>query len=112
MARVQQNFVVLEYVWLALIAGSAIVAVQCKHQATVGQVALAFLFALSTLFCFDVIAERRGAAYYAAFAPPLPSSRVPPLGTAEHTLPSLFVLATPRVAAPFTQTVGFVEDSV
>ncbi|HMY58097.1 MAG TPA: hypothetical protein PK472_07580 [Pseudomonadota bacterium] len=66
MARVQQNFVVLEWVWLALIAGSAIVAVTCKHHATVGQVALAFLFALSTLLCFDVIAERRGAVYYAA----------------------------------------------
>lgn len=66
MARVQQTFVIIEYVWLVLIAGSALTAVTCKHHAILGQIALAFLLCLATLLSFDIIAERRGAQYYAA----------------------------------------------
>lgn len=65
MARVQQNFVIIEYVWLVLIVGSALTAVTCKQHAFLGQIALAFVLCLGTLLCFDIIAERRGAEYYA-----------------------------------------------
>ena len=66
MARVQRNFVVIEYVEVALIVVTAIVAIARKSNATLTGVALGLLINAALLLAFDLIAERRGAVYLAA----------------------------------------------
>lgn len=66
MVRVQRNFVVIEYVELAIIIASALIAVgQKNHQGVMG-VALGLLINGAFLLAFDLLAERRGAVYLAA----------------------------------------------
>jgi hypothetical protein len=66
MARVQQAFVIIEGVWLALIIASAGVAIWKKAELTPNGIALGMLVNCSFLLTFDLIAERRGGIYLAA----------------------------------------------
>jgi hypothetical protein len=66
MTRVQRNFVLIERVELAVIVAAAIIGVGLKGRPLVAGIALGFLIHASTLLAFDLIAERRGAAYLAA----------------------------------------------
>ncbi len=66
MAKVQRNFVILEYTWIALIAASAVVAVAMKARFRVTGVALGLLVNFAIILTFDLVAERRGAVYLAA----------------------------------------------
>lgn len=66
MARVQRNFVVIEYVELVLIIVSAVVAITQKGRPGLTGVALGLLISAAFLLTFDLVAERRGAAYLAA----------------------------------------------
>jgi hypothetical protein len=68
MARVQRNFVVIEYVELALIVVAALVAVMYKARTAVSGIALGMLIHASLLLAFDLIAERRGGVYVASLA--------------------------------------------
>ena len=68
MARVQRNFVVIEYVELVLIIVAAVAAVALKTRPAVAGVALGFLVHGSLLLTFDSFAEHRGADYLAALA--------------------------------------------
>src|SRR5262249_2309329 len=76
MVKVQRNFVILEWAWLALIAVSAVVAVAQKERAGLSGVALGILINVSIILAFDVIAERRGAVYLQA----IESARARPAG--------------------------------
>jgi hypothetical protein len=66
MAKVQRNFVLLEWAWLALIAASAITAVAAKDRPTLCGIALGVLINVAVLLAFDIVAERRGAIYLSA----------------------------------------------
>jgi len=66
MARVQWNFVVIEYVELGLIVTSAVVAIIQKGRPGLAGVALGLLVSGAFLLAFDLVAERRGEAYLAA----------------------------------------------
>jgi hypothetical protein len=66
MVRVQRNFVALEVVWAATLALGAAVALTQKARPTLWGVALGLLVHASFLLVFDLVAERRGAAYLAA----------------------------------------------
>jgi hypothetical protein len=68
MARVQRNFVVIEYVELLLIVVAAVAAVALKGRPALAGVALGFLIHASLLLAFDIFAEHRGADYVAALA--------------------------------------------
>jgi hypothetical protein len=63
MVRVQRNFVVIEYVEVAIILVSAIAALVWKGRPGASGVALGLLISASFLLTFDIIAERRGALY-------------------------------------------------
>jgi len=75
MARVQRNFVVIEYVEVALILVTAFAAIARKSNATLTGVALGLLINAALLLAFDVLAERRGGVYLAALENP--ESRIP-----------------------------------
>jgi hypothetical protein len=80
MARVQSNFVVIEYVELAVIVVSALIAVTQKHRPGLAGVALGLLINGAFLLAFDLVAERRGAAYLSVIrgrGPASPGARVP-----------------------------------
>ena len=66
MARVQRNFVIIEYVELAFIIVSAVVAITQKGRPGLTGVALGLLVSGAFLLTFDLVAERRGEAYLAA----------------------------------------------
>jgi hypothetical protein len=66
MAKVQRNFVILEYTWIALIALAALVAVAMKARFRITGVALGLLVHFTIVLTFDLVAERRGAAYLTA----------------------------------------------
>jgi len=68
MARVQKNFVTVEYIEVAIIILSAIVALTQKSRPGIAGVALGLLIHGAILLAFDLIAERRGTAYEAAIA--------------------------------------------
>jgi hypothetical protein len=68
MARVQRNFVFIEYAELAIIVVAALVAVTYKPRTTVAGIALGMLIHASILLAFDVIAERRGSVYVSSLA--------------------------------------------
>lgn len=65
MEKVQRSFVVLEAVWVGLIIAAALAGWRFKEQLTLSGVALGFLLNASILLTFDIVAERRGAAYFA-----------------------------------------------
>ena len=65
MMKVQRNFVVLEYLWLSAVVLSAATAVVRKAHSTASGIALGVLVQVSIFLAFDMIAERRGAAYLA-----------------------------------------------
>jgi len=66
MARVQSNFVIVEYVETAFIMVSALVAVAQKGRPGLTGIALGLLVSAAFLLTFDLVAERRGEAYLAA----------------------------------------------
>lgn len=68
MARVQQTFVTIEYVEVAIIVICSLIAVTQKAHPVRAGVALALLVHASALLAFDVVAERRGAVYLSAIA--------------------------------------------
>lgn len=70
MAKVQKNFVTLEIVWCVLLSGGALLAVTQKQRPTASGVAMAFVLSAAFFLAFDLVAERRGAAYYAALREP------------------------------------------
>lgn len=65
MARVQRNFVLVEYAELIVIVTTALVAVWMKPRPSPSGVALGLLINAAILLTFDVLAERRGAQYLA-----------------------------------------------
>lgn len=66
MARVQSNFVVIEYVELLIIVVTAFAAATQKARPGLTGIALGLLISASFLLAFDLVAERRGADYVAA----------------------------------------------
>jgi hypothetical protein len=66
MLRVQRNFQVILYVELAAIVVAAGVAYALRSRAGLSGVALAVLINGAMLLAFDIVAERRGAAYLSA----------------------------------------------
>jgi hypothetical protein len=66
MARVQRNFVIVEYAEVAVILLATVTALTLKHRLTLSGIALGLLLNTAVLLAFDVVAERRGAAYLAA----------------------------------------------
>jgi hypothetical protein len=66
MARVQRNFVIVEYVELFVIITTAVSAVAMKARSEMIGVALGLLINGAILLAFDVLAERRGADYLEA----------------------------------------------
>jgi hypothetical protein len=65
MARVQRTFVVIEYVEAAILVLAAAVALTQKARPGLTGAALALLVHAAVLLAFDLVAERRGAAYLA-----------------------------------------------
>lgn len=63
MTRVQRNFLIIQFVELVVIITAAIVAMSFKHRVSTNSVALGLLCHAAFLFAFDIIVERRGAAY-------------------------------------------------
>ena len=70
MARVQRNFVIVEYVEVAVIVLTAFIALTQKSRPVLTGVALGLLVNAALLLAFDAIAERRGATYVAAIESP------------------------------------------
>ena len=68
MVRVQRNFVVLEFIWLPLMAASAAVALTQKSRPALWGAALGLLIQAAVFLAFDLVAECRGAAYLAALS--------------------------------------------
>jgi hypothetical protein len=68
MSRVQRNFVVIEYIELLIVVGSAITAISSKARPGLTGVALGLLISASVLLAFDLFAERRGAEYLLSIA--------------------------------------------
>jgi len=68
MTRVQENFVIIEYVEVAIIILSTAIALTQKNKPAMAGVALGLLIHAAILLAFDLIAERRGAVYEAAIA--------------------------------------------
>ena len=66
MARVQRNFVIVQYAELAVIIACALIAVTQKAHSVRAGVALGLLVHASALLAFDIVAERRGAVYLSA----------------------------------------------
>ena len=65
MARVQRNFIVVQFIEVAIIVVAALVALTQKDRFWIAAVALAFLCHAAFLLVFDIVAERRGAEYLA-----------------------------------------------
>jgi len=70
MAKVQKTFVTLEIVWCALLAAGAATAVALKSRPVPSGVACALVVTAGLFLAFDLVAERRGAVYYAALREP------------------------------------------
>jgi hypothetical protein len=64
--NVQMNFVVVQYVELGLIVIAAFTAVAQKNRFWLSGITLGVLLHAPFLLAFDLVAERRGAAYLAA----------------------------------------------
>jgi hypothetical protein len=63
MARVQRNFVIIQYVELAVIVTGAIAAIVLKDRFWLSGIALGLLCHAAFLLAFDLVAARRGANY-------------------------------------------------
>lgn len=63
MARVQRNFVIIQYIELTVIVTAAIAAIALKNRFWLSGIALALLCHAAFLLAFDLVAERRGAIY-------------------------------------------------
>jgi hypothetical protein len=63
MARVQRNFVVIQYIELVVIVTAAIAAISFRNRFALAGIALGLLCHVAFLLAFDLIAERRGAIY-------------------------------------------------
>jgi hypothetical protein len=63
MARVQRNFVVIQYIELVVIVTAAIAAIPFRNRFALAGIALGLLCHAAFLLAFDLIAERRGAIY-------------------------------------------------
>jgi hypothetical protein len=74
MARVQRNFVLVEYVEALLIVTTALAALFLKTHSGLLGVALGLLINGSVLLAFDLFAERRGAEYLEAIVHHSPST--------------------------------------
>ena len=61
MARVQRNFVVVQYSELAVIVIAAVIAFTQTNRFWLVRIALALLCHAAVLLAFDLVAERRGA---------------------------------------------------
>jgi hypothetical protein len=70
LTRVQRNFAYIEIAEVAIIIVSALVAVALKNRPAVSGVALALLIHAGVLLAFDLVAERRGKAYWSALRVP------------------------------------------
>ncbi|HEV8324107.1 MAG TPA: hypothetical protein VG389_20990 [Myxococcota bacterium] len=70
MTVVQRNFVYLEFAWLALIGSSAVLALWKKQAPLASGIALGLLLTVVVILAFDIVAERRGAAYLDALNGP------------------------------------------
>ncbi len=78
MAKVQRNFVLIEYVEVALAVVSVIAALAFKSRSVLVGVAVGLAINAAFLLAFDLVAERRGAVYLTALeAPPPPTATVP-----------------------------------
>lgn len=66
MTRVQANFTLLQYLWVGLIALTAVAAATQKGRPALWGASLGVLLHASFLLVFDVVAERRGAVYLRA----------------------------------------------
>jgi hypothetical protein len=66
MARVQRTFVVIQYVEVIVAVTAAIAALLLKGRFSLAGVALGLLCHAAFLLAFDLVAERRGAAYLEA----------------------------------------------
>jgi len=66
MARVQRNFVVVQFIEVAVIVLAAIPALALKNRFWIAGIVLGLLLNAALLLAFDLVAERRGAAYLAA----------------------------------------------
>jgi hypothetical protein len=64
MARVQQNFVVIELVEVAIVLGGLAMTMLSRRY-TLAAIGLGLLIQGSVMLAFDVFADRRGALYYA-----------------------------------------------
>lgn len=74
MTRVQRNFLVVEYAELAIIILTAMIAVTEKSRPRLTGIALALLISAAFLLAFDLVAERRGAAYLSTIERSRPAS--------------------------------------
>ncbi|MGH7613540.1 MAG: hypothetical protein ACREMW_05775 [Gemmatimonadales bacterium] len=66
MARVQRNFLVVQYIEAVVIVVATITAVALKHRVAIAGIALGLVLNATLLLAFDLVAERRGAAYLTA----------------------------------------------
>lgn len=82
MAKVQKNFVTLEVVWCVVLAGGSIAAVLAKRSPTPSGIAAALVLTAGFFLTFDLVAERRGAIYYAALREP--STKAPVIKRNPH----------------------------
>ena len=63
MARVQRNFVVIQYIELVVVVTTAIAAISFRNRFALAGIALGLLCHAALLLAFDLIAERRGTIY-------------------------------------------------
>jgi hypothetical protein len=63
MTKVQRNFIVIEWIELAIIISSVAAAISYKHRPAICGVALALLINAAFLLAVDLTAERRGTTY-------------------------------------------------
>ena len=70
LTRVQRNFAYIEIAEVAIIIVSALAAVALKNRPAISGVALALLIHAGVLLAFDLVAERRGKAYWSALRVP------------------------------------------
>lgn len=70
MAKVQKNFVTLEIVWCAILTIGGVAAVVLKARPVPAGIVASLVITAALFLAFDLIAERRGATYYAALREP------------------------------------------
>lgn len=76
MAKVQRNFVWLERFWIVLALAAGLLAVLKKAHPTPLGIGMALALHATVFLAFDLVAERRGALYYAALREPSQPAKV------------------------------------